>query len=251
LSRVDAPGSAPGAVAIEGGAIYTGGPRIASAEAASGPRSRARPWRQPVWLPMKVGVSLPLPRLRPVTPHRPEQDPACAGCPQLGLLRALRRYSVDPSGRLGCEPGEAPLLADVTRAEARVRVLAGPVKPDHRLLPAGAAPLRVDPGEFQAVERALGRALAHPGDTLVLAITPCVLAAPRRPPLAVAEARCNRCGACLTLGCPAIEDVGGEALHVDPSTCSGCGACVPLCRAHAIGPALRLVEPAPVGAPPS
>jgi TPP-dependent indolepyruvate ferredoxin oxidoreductase alpha subunit len=56
------------------------------------------------------------------------------------------------------------------------------------------------------------------------------------PVVAIAASRCNRCGACLRLGCPAIADVGGEALVVDPSACTGCGACPPVCRARAIGP---------------
>jgi TPP-dependent indolepyruvate ferredoxin oxidoreductase alpha subunit len=75
-------------------------------------------------------------------------------------------------------------------------------------------------------------------------ITPCLASGPRLAPLAVAEARCNRCGACLTLGCPAIEDAGGEAMAIDPAACTGCGTCAPLCRGHAIGPALRVVAPA-------
>jgi hypothetical protein len=186
-------------------------------------------------------VSLPLTRLRPITPHRPEQDPACAGCPLLGLLRALRRCGVDAAGRLGCEPGEAHLLAGAWRGGSRVRVLGGPAEPEASRLPAGVAVERVDPGDTQAVEQALRRALSRPGDWLLLAIAPCVLEAPRRPPLAVAEARCNRCGSCLTLGCPPLTDPGGEALVIDAATCTGCGRCAPLCRARAIGPALRLL----------
>lgn len=54
------------------------------------------------------------------------------------------------------------------------------------------------------------------------------------PPVAIAASRCNRCGACLRLGCPAISDVGGEALVVDAAACTGCGACEPICRARAI-----------------
>jgi Pyruvate/2-oxoacid:ferredoxin oxidoreductase delta subunit len=188
-----------------------------------------------------VAVSLPLPRARASTPHRPELDPACAGCPQLVLLRGLRRCGIDATGRLGCEPGTALLLADVTRGEARLRVLAGPVAPDPLLLPAGPDRLRLDPGDLASVERALWRALTHPGDTLLLATTPCVLQAPRRLPLAVAEARCNRCGACLTLGCPALSDGGGEAMVIDPVACTGCTRCAPLCRAQAIGPGLRVL----------
>jgi NAD-dependent dihydropyrimidine dehydrogenase PreA subunit len=190
---------------------------------------------------MKGPVNLPRPRARPIAPHRPELDPACAGCPQLGLLRGLRRCGIEAGGRLGCEPGRALLLADVTRGETRVRVLAGPAGPDPLLLPPGVPTVRLDPGDLPAVERALWRALTHPGDTLFLAITPCVLSAPRRPPLAVAEARCNRCGSCLTLGCPAIADPGGEVMAIDVDTCTGCGLCAPLCRARAIGPALRVL----------
>jgi TPP-dependent indolepyruvate ferredoxin oxidoreductase alpha subunit len=70
-------------------------------------------------------------------------------------------------------------------------------------------------------------------------IAPFALAAPWRPPLAIAVARCNRCGSCLAVGCPAIADSGGEALAIDPAACSGCGICAPRCRARAIGPALR------------
>ncbi|HET9595504.1 MAG TPA: 4Fe-4S binding protein, partial [Anaeromyxobacteraceae bacterium] len=51
--------------------------------------------------------------------------------------------------------------------------------------------------------------------------------------LEVAEARCNRCGACLRLGCPAISE-GFEAMAIDPALCQGCGVCAQACRAGAI-----------------
>jgi indolepyruvate ferredoxin oxidoreductase alpha subunit len=60
----------------------------------------------------------------------------------------------------------------------------------------------------------------------------------RLEPLVIAEARCNRCRACLALGCPAIAYHGGEAMEIDPLACSGCALCAPRCRARAIGPAL-------------
>jgi NAD-dependent dihydropyrimidine dehydrogenase PreA subunit len=53
-------------------------------------------------------------------------------------------------------------------------------------------------------------------------------------PLAIAPSRCNRCGACLRLGCGAISDPGGEALVIDASACAGGGLCAPLCRGRAI-----------------
>ena len=74
------------------------------------------------------------------------------------------------------------------------------------------------------------------------AITPGLFPAASLAPLAITERCCNRCGSCLKLACPAIADVGGEALVIDEATCTGCGLCVPLCRARAIGPALRLLD---------
>jgi TPP-dependent indolepyruvate ferredoxin oxidoreductase alpha subunit len=55
-------------------------------------------------------------------------------------------------------------------------------------------------------------------------------------PFAITGARCNRCGACLRLGCAAISDVGGEALAIDAALCAGGGACASACRGRAIVP---------------
>ena len=78
-----------------------------------------------------------------------------------------------------------------------------------------------------------------PADERLVRVTRARLAAAGRglPAVAIAPSRCNRCGACLRLGCPAISDVGGEALVVDAAACTGCGACAPACRAGAIAAA--------------
>ena len=75
--------------------------------------------------------------------------------------------------------------------------------------------------------RAPATARAHPWLAIVRA----------GPAFTIAPSRCNRCGACLRLGCPAISDEGGDSLVVDAGTCTGCAACAPLCRARAIAPA--------------
>jgi NAD-dependent dihydropyrimidine dehydrogenase PreA subunit len=67
------------------------------------------------------------------------------------------------------------------------------------------------------------------------ALPACAAGVDGAPPLAIAPSRCNRCGACLRLGCGAISDVGGEALVIDPGLCAGGALCAPLCRARAIG----------------
>lgn len=189
----------------------------------------------------------PTPQARARADHRPQVDPACAGCPQLGLLRALGRCGVAAEGRLSCEPGEGLHLAEAVRGEARLLVLAGPDEPELGALPgwpAGQARVeRVQPGALPEVEAAVRRALEGRGSTVLVAVAPCVLGAARAAPLAIHEARCNRCGGCLGLGCPAISDQGGEALVIDPAVCTGCGRCAPLCRGRAIGPDLGLVGP--------
>ncbi|HEY6098771.1 MAG TPA: hypothetical protein VIW03_05040 [Anaeromyxobacter sp.] len=73
------------------------------------------------------------------------------------------------------------------------------------------------------------------GEREPAALPACARSAARASPsLAIASERCNRCGACLRLGCGAISDAGGEALVIDPSLCAGGAACAPLCRARAI-----------------
>ncbi|HUL57903.1 MAG TPA: 4Fe-4S binding protein [Anaeromyxobacteraceae bacterium] len=191
--------------------------------------------------------------------HRPEVDPACAGCPQLGLLRALRRAGLDAAGALGCEPptggaiasgavllaGAREVLAGAPALLARARTSgAALVVADRTAAPRSAARLeallasagalvhRVDPADLAAVEGAVERAVDP--RTVLLALAPCHLRARRAAAFAIAPSRCNRCGACLSLGCPAIADPGGEALAIDPGSCSGCGLCAPLCRSRAI-----------------
>ncbi|HEY6006407.1 MAG TPA: hypothetical protein VIV57_26240 [Anaeromyxobacter sp.] len=73
-----------------------------------------------------------------------------------------------------------------------------------------------------------------PGSAPLRALPACAAGADGASPFAIAPARCNRCGACLRLGCGAISDVGGEALVIDPGICAGGGLCAPLCRARAI-----------------
>jgi len=99
----------------------------------------------------------------------------------------------------------------------------------------------VDALDLAATEAALREELARPELSVVVARGRCPMpqAAPR-PPCAVNSARCNRCGACLRLGCPAISD-GFDAMVIDAGTCAGCGLCVQVCRAGAIAP----TEPSP------
>jgi hypothetical protein len=210
-------------------------------------------------------MSGPAIRARLAASGRPLEDPACAGCAHLGTLWALRRAGVEPRGSLGCDPGREPgargpgrwaalagaaalasrgpaaLLAGARDAGARFLVVADRAgAPGARdaaaAIAAAGAPVRTfDPARLDDAAAAVGwAAAAGPGAALV-ALAPCARGSRRSGPLAVAPARCNRCGACLRLGCPALSDPGEDALAIDPSVCTGCGACAPLCRARAIG----------------
>jgi Pyruvate/2-oxoacid:ferredoxin oxidoreductase delta subunit len=205
----------------------------------------------------------PSPLARPPAAGRPASDPACAGCPQLGLLRALRRAGVEVEGGVGCDAGaEAPIragygrraavtgiarlgreggtfLAAAERAGARLIVVAdrrAPVRSldlEDALARAGARVAQLDPGDLAGAEARVREALDAPG-TVLVSLAPCVRGAPRAGPVAVDASRCNRCGSCLTLACPALSDKGGEGVAVDATACTGCGLCTPLCRSRAL-----------------
>ena len=132
------------------------------------------------------------------------------------------------------------MLASSARAGARLVVVAdarpgAAVDVEAALASAGARAVRVDPADLAAIE-ASARAAAEAGDAVLVALSPCARGAEPAAPFAIAPSRCNRCGACLALACPAISDPGGEAIAIDAGTCTGCGLCAPLCRARAIGP---------------
>jgi len=211
-------------------------------------------------------MSPPLLMLRAVAAGRPANDAACAGCAQLGTLRALRRTGVEIQGGIGCDldagrafvaaPGRwaavtgvarllregAPaLLEETARAGARLLVIADRVAPvrstslEDSLSRAGARVVRLDLDDLSLAEARAHQALDVPG-TVLLALSPCARVAPRAAPLHVEARLCNRCGACLSLACPAISDDGEESMGVDAGICTGCGRCAPLCRSRALGP---------------
>jgi len=93
----------------------------------------------------------------------------------------------------------------------------------------------VDPLDLAATAAALREELARRAPSVLVARSPCVQLHGPRAPHRVSPARCNRCGACLRLGCPAASD-GPEAVVIDPAVCAGCGLCAQVCRARAIEP---------------
>ncbi len=178
-------------------------------------------------------------------------------------MRALRRAGVEVQGALGCEegaslelvprPGRWAAMTGVNRmlregagtwlARARaagaglvlVADRVAPVRPlrvEEALASAGAAVRWLDLDDAAGAEERVREALSSP-DGVLVALARCVRGAAPTAPLAVDPSRCNRCGGCLSLACPALFD-GGESAAVDPAVCTGCGRCAPLCRSGAL-----------------
>jgi indolepyruvate ferredoxin oxidoreductase alpha subunit len=64
----------------------------------------------------------------------------------------------------------------------------------------------------------------------------CVVHVPKHGELqAVNTEKCNQCGICLLVGCPAIQTEGNQPV-IDSVMCTGCTICTQVCPKQAIGP---------------
>lgn len=93
---------------------------------------------------------------------------------------------------------------------------------------------KADPYDLRGLEKAIKAALAAGEPAVVIAERPCVLLEPRKSnPLTIDSLRCNGCGLCQRLGCPAIS-VEKNLAHIDEVLCTGCGLCTQVCARKAV-----------------
>jgi indolepyruvate ferredoxin oxidoreductase alpha subunit len=102
----------------------------------------------------------------------------------------------------------------------------------------------VDPYDLKQVETALRDCLEASGPAVIISRRECaLLPAARKQWLAleVDEARCNGCGLCFQVACPAIvkdskldEKTGRPKARIDPLLCTGCEVCAQVCARKAI-----------------
>jgi indolepyruvate ferredoxin oxidoreductase alpha subunit len=97
----------------------------------------------------------------------------------------------------------------------------------------------VDAFSLRDVRAAVKESLETPELSVIIVRGACAVHVPRRrsAPRAVDAEKCNQCGICLLIGCPAIQSDEGHVL-IDTSLCFGqaCSVCQQLCPRQAIGP---------------
>ena len=86
----------------------------------------------------------------------------------------------------------------------------------------------VNPMQMKDMEQALREETQRDGVSVIIARYPCALLDKRsKQPCTIAD--CHRCGACLRLGCPALERGADGAVRVNAALCNGCGLCKQMC----------------------
>ena len=92
----------------------------------------------------------------------------------------------------------------------------------------------VDAYDLEAVEKVVREETAREAVSVIIARRPCALLTKSYPPAySVDPDKCVKCRACLRIGCPAIEFIGGK-VRINKELCVGCGVCKGLCRFGAI-----------------
>ena len=101
----------------------------------------------------------------------------------------------------------------------------------------------VDPYDLDATYRALKEEMDAPEPSVVVSRRPCILGARVQieERYEIEPDKCSGCGACLRLGCPAMETSGEVAeatgkhkVRINEVLCVGCGMCVQVCRLEAV-----------------
>ena len=94
----------------------------------------------------------------------------------------------------------------------------------------------VDARDYDALDEAIRADLEAPGLGVVVAEAPCVLVTRERlGAVVVDDERCNLCGLCLAIGCPAIAPAEDSVTITE--ACIGCGLCLHVCRRGALSSA--------------
>ena len=95
----------------------------------------------------------------------------------------------------------------------------------------------VDPNQLKEMDRVLKEELNAEEPSVIITRSPCVMlkSVKKNPPLTVAADKCNGCGLCMRIGCPALvlrESKG--VVEIDRTQCVGCRQCMQMCHRDAL-----------------
>jgi indolepyruvate ferredoxin oxidoreductase alpha subunit len=89
---------------------------------------------------------------------------------------------------------------------------------------------------IKEIRAAVKDSLEKPELSVIIVRGNCVVRVPKSAePRVVDTKKCNQCGICLLIGCPAIQ-TSGEQPIIDVTMCTGCTICQQVCPKQAIGP---------------
>ncbi|MBQ7029363.1 MAG: indolepyruvate ferredoxin oxidoreductase subunit alpha [Thermoguttaceae bacterium] len=96
--------------------------------------------------------------------------------------------------------------------------------------------VEVNPRDLAATTAALKTAIESPEPWLIVAKEPCPLAYRKKieKVFTVDQDKCKKCGACVKLGCPAIERAADKTVSVNPAFCVDCKLCEQVCKFDAL-----------------
>ncbi|MCK4594963.1 4Fe-4S binding protein, partial [bacterium] len=97
----------------------------------------------------------------------------------------------------------------------------------------------VDPLDLDAVKKTLKEATAVEEPAVIVFKSPCALLPEAKKLVRVEyfvnEENCNKCNACIRLGCPGIAPTGTDGkARFDEILCVGCGLCEQVCKFDAV-----------------
>jgi len=91
----------------------------------------------------------------------------------------------------------------------------------------------IDPFEVQDLRKLIKRETERGELSVIIVRRPCALIEKKRLPALKVTDDCVKCGMCLKIGCPAIENVNGKPV-ISPEACVGCTLCARMCAKGAI-----------------
>jgi indolepyruvate ferredoxin oxidoreductase alpha subunit len=111
----------------------------------------------------------------------------------------------------------------------------GPAVDIHRLCDGiGVRCVTVDATDHGLLDATIKNEVDTPGLGVIVALAPCALLVREKAgEVVVDDERCNLCGLCLDVGCPALAP-GEDAVAVTDA-CTGCGLCIEVCHRGALG----------------